>query len=124
MKSALRAWRSREARSHEEDPIHRRVDSNDPPEGRHEASSGGGEVARRQRPDDLQLAEALWQLGAVRCQTLSQPKQENGRLKKMVADRDLEVDCPQGDHEKQMVGTRVSRQPVVTCLAIFGPVDA
>ena len=41
---------------------------------------------------------------------LRQLEQENGRLKKMVADRDLELD--QGDHEKKMVGARVRRQQV------------
>ena len=32
---------------------------------------------------------------------LRQLEQENGRLKKMVADRDLEIDRPQGDHAKK-----------------------
>ncbi len=43
---------------------------------------------------------------------LRQLEQENGRLKKLVADRDLEHRCPQGDHAKKMVGARVRRQQV------------
>ena len=39
-------------------------------------------------------------------------EQENGRLKKMVADRDLEIDVLKGDHAKIMVGARVRRQHV------------
>ena len=34
---------------------------------------------------------------------LRQLEQENGRLKKMVADRDLEIDVLKGDHAKKMV---------------------
>ena len=43
---------------------------------------------------------------------LRQLEQENGRLKKMVADRDLEHRRAQGDHPKKMVGARVRRQQV------------
>ena len=48
----------------------------------------------------------------VKC--LRQLEQENGRLKKMVADRDLEIDVLKGggDHTKKMVGARVRRQQV------------
>ena len=45
---------------------------------------GRGEAARCQRPDDLQLAEALWQLGTVRREALAparageRPPEEDG----------------------------------------------
>ena len=41
-----------------------------------------------------------------------QLEQENGRLKKMVADRDLEIDVLQEITQKKMVGARVRRQQV------------
>ena len=43
---------------------------------------------------------------------LRQLEQENGRLKKMVADRDLEIDVLKEITAKKMVGARVRRQQV------------
>ena len=43
---------------------------------------------------------------------LRQLEQENGRLKKMVADRDLEIDVLQEISAKKMVGARARRQQV------------
>ena len=43
---------------------------------------------------------------------LRQLEQENGRLKKMVADRDLEIDVLKEITQKKMVGARVRRQQV------------
>lgn len=43
---------------------------------------------------------------------LRQLEQENGRLKKMVADRDLEIDVLKEITRKKMVGARVRRQQV------------
>ena len=73
---------------------------------------GRGEEARCQRPDDLQLAEALWQLGTVRRQALAparageRPPEEDGGGPGPGDRR------PQGDHAKKMVGARVRRQQV------------
>ena len=41
-----------------------------------------------------------------------QLEQENGRLKKMVADRDLEIDVLKEITRKKTGGARVRRQPV------------
>ena len=54
--------------SHEEDPVYRRADGDDPPRGRSAARPGGGQKARRQRPDALCLAETLRHVGARRCE--------------------------------------------------------
>jgi hypothetical protein len=53
---------------------------------------GRGEEARDQRRDDLRLAEAFGQLEAVDVKRLRQLEQENLKLKKLVAERDLEID--------------------------------
>jgi hypothetical protein len=53
------------------------------------------EVAKKhghQRSNDLRLAKAVWDVGGGGRERLRQLEQENGRLKKMVADRDLEID--------------------------------
>ena len=47
----------------------------------------------------------------VKC--LRQLEQENGRLKKMVADRDLEIDVLKEITRQNMIGARVRRQPSV-----------
>ena len=47
---------------------------------------------RPQCADDLRVAEALRHPGPVDVKRLRQLEQENSRLKKMVADRDLELD--------------------------------
>jgi putative transposase len=54
------------------------------------------EVAKNhggQRADHLRLTEAPWQVRELTdMKRLQQLEQENGRLKKMVADRELEID--------------------------------
>ena len=40
----------------------------------------------------LYLAQALWHAGGCRRQEARQLEQENARLKKIVAERDLEID--------------------------------
>src|ERR1700676_1057958 len=98
--------------SHEEDPIHGRADGDHPPRGRRAAGAGGGQEAWRQRPDDLRLAETLWDVGSRRHQAPAPPRARK---------RAPEEDCgrprpgdrrPQGDHAKKMVGARVRRQQV------------
>ena len=75
--------------------------------------SGGGQEARRELADHLRLAEALRQLGTDGYQAPPAARlQENGRLKKMVADRDLEIDVLKEITRKKMVGARVRRQQV------------
>ncbi|PYN72739.1 MAG: IS3 family transposase [Candidatus Rokuibacteriota bacterium] len=59
--------------------------------------------ARRQRYGTLEAADV---------KRLRQLEQENGRLKKMVADRDLEIDVLKEINAKKMVGARVRRQQV------------
>ena len=53
-------------------------------------------------------------LEPVDVKRLRQLEQENGRLKKMVADRDLEIDVLKEITRKKMVGARVRRQPVAS----------
>ena len=53
-------------------------------------------------------------LEPVDVKRLRQLEQENGRLKKMVADRDLEIDVLQEITRKKMVGARVRRQQVAS----------
>src|SRR5438552_18738717 len=98
--------------SHEEDPIHRRADGDHPAGGGRETGPGGGQEARRQQPDDLRLAEALWDAGARRRQTPA-----TARAGKRPAEKDgggprSRDRRPQGDHPKKMVGARVRRQQV------------
>ncbi len=52
------------------------------------------EVAKKHgvSADDLRLAQTLRHVGPGRHQATAQLEGENGRLKKMVADRDLEID--------------------------------
>src|SRR5579862_2872644 len=98
--------------SHEEDPIHRGADGDDPARGRRAGRAGGGQETRRQRPDDLRLAETLWELGAHRRQAAAatragkRPAEKDGRGPRP---RDRRA---QGDHPKKMVGARVRRQQV------------
>ena len=79
--------------SHEEDPIHRRADGDDPPGGRR---SGRCRRWPRSTASARQTIYA-WRkhfgtLEPADVKRLRQLEQENGRLKKMVADRDLEID--------------------------------
>ena len=53
-------------------------------------------------------------LEPVDVKRLRQLEQENGRLKKMVADRELELDVLQEITRKKMVGARVRRQQVAS----------
>ena len=77
--------------SHEEDPVYRRADGDDPPRGRSAARSGGGQKERRQRTL-YAWRKHFGTLEPADVKRLRQLEQENGRLKKMVADRDLEID--------------------------------
>ena len=58
-----------------------------------DAGGGGGQAARDQRADDLHLAQAVRRLGRpTMCARLKQLEAENARLKKLVAERDLEIE--------------------------------
>ncbi len=59
-------------------------------------------------------------LEPVDVKRLRQLEQENGRLKKMVADRELELDVLQEITQKQIVGARVRRQQVASARADAG----
>ena len=83
--------------SHEEDPVYRRADGDDPPRGRSASRSGGGQKERRSGPTVSAQTLYAWRkhfgtLEPADVKRLRQLEQENGRLKKMVADRDLEID--------------------------------
>jgi putative transposase len=56
------------------------------------------EVARKhgKRPNDLRLAQGVGHVGPADVKRMPQLEHENGRLKKMVADRDLEIDVLKG----------------------------
>src|SRR5688500_7793234 len=98
--------------SHEEDAIYRRADGGDPPRGGSAAHRRGGEEARRQRSNDLRVAETIRRVGAGRCEAPpaaragKQSTQEDGGGSRSRDRR------PQGDHAKKMVGARVRRQQV------------
>ena len=79
-------------RSHEEDPIHGRANGHDPAGGRREVGAGGGQEARRQRQTIYGWRKHFGSLEPADIKRLRQLEQENGRLKKMLADRDLEID--------------------------------
>ena len=77
--------------SQEQDPIHGRADGDDPAGGRPAGRPGGRQEARRERPDDLRLWKHFGTLEPADVKRLRQLEHENGRLKKMVADRDREL---------------------------------
>jgi hypothetical protein len=52
----------------------------------------GGQEARAARADHLRLAEAARDAGGTDAKRLKQLEAENARLKKLLAERDLEVD--------------------------------
>ena len=60
--------------------------------GRCQADPGGGEEAWSRAGHDLRLAEALRRLEPTDVQRLRQLEQENGRLKRLVADLTLDLD--------------------------------
>ena len=79
--------------SHEEDAIHRRADGHDPPGGRR--SEPVPEVAKKHGVSAQTIYGWRKHFGTLEpadVKRLRQLEQENGRLKKMVADRDLEID--------------------------------
>src|SRR5947207_13561615 len=98
--------------SHEKDAIHRRADGHDPPRSRPAADRRGGQEARRERSNDLRLAEAVRHVGARRREAAAaarageRPLEEDGRGPRSPDRR------PHGDHPKKMVGARVRRQQV------------
>ena len=69
-----------------------RADGHDPPGGRHEAGPGRGEEARVSGQTIYSWRKHFGSLEPSDVKRLRQLEQENGRLKKMVADRDLEID--------------------------------
>ena len=76
------------------------------------AGPGGGEEARRERADDLRLAETLRHAGAGRREAAAA-----ARAREWAAEEDGGRPGPrdrraQGDHAKKMVGARVRRQQV------------
>ena len=78
--------------SHEEDPVYRRADGDDPPRGRSAARSGGGQKNGVSAQTLYAWRKHFGTLEPADVKRLRQLEQENGRLKKMVADRDLEID--------------------------------
>jgi hypothetical protein len=69
-----------------------RADGRDHARGGSRPSVGGGQAARDQRADDLHLAQAFRRLQASEVRRLKQLEAENARLKKLVAERDLEIE--------------------------------
>ena len=78
--------------SHEKDAIHRRADGDDPPRGDEKAVP---EVAKKHGVSAQTICGWRKHFGTLEpadVKRLRQLEHENGRLKKMVADRDLELD--------------------------------
>ena len=76
----------------------------------------GPEVAKRHGVSAQTIYSWRKHLGTLEpadVNALRQLEQENGRLKKMVADRDLEIDVLQ-EITRKMVGARVRRQQVAS----------
>jgi hypothetical protein len=65
-----------------------RTSKHDPPR----PSLGGCQTARDQRAGDLHLAQAVRRIPGERREALEQLEAENARLKKLVAERDLEIE--------------------------------
>ena len=55
-------------RRDEEDPFYRRTDGEDAAGGRPDVGFRGGQEARGERPDAVQLAQAFRGIGSVRCE--------------------------------------------------------
>ena len=72
--------------------IHGRADGGDPARGGSRAGGGGRQAARDQRADDLHVAEAVRDVPGDDVAPASSSRQENARLKKLVAERDLEIE--------------------------------
>jgi len=82
----------RARRSHEEDPIYRRTDGKDPARG---GQSAGGRVAKKHGISEVTIyawRKRFGALEAVDVKRLRQLELENGRLKKLVAERDLDIE--------------------------------
>jgi transposase-like protein len=78
--------------SHKDDTIHRGADVHDPPGG---DARPVPEVAKKHGVSGQTIygwRKHFWTLETADVKRLRQLEQENGRLKKMVADRDLEID--------------------------------
>jgi hypothetical protein len=77
----------------EEEQVQRRADGPDSSRGRsREQRRGDREEARHQRPDDLHLAQAVRRDDAGRHAQAQGAEGENAKLKKLLADRLLEID--------------------------------
>ena len=72
--------------------VHGRADGGDHPGGGSRPGVGGGEAARGERADDLHVAQAVRRFQANDVRRLRQLEAENARLKKLVAERDLEIE--------------------------------
>ena len=76
----------------EEEPLSRRTDCIDIAGSRFEYGDGRGAQARSGRAIDLSLAEAICGYEGIELRELRRLREENARLKKPVAGRDLKVD--------------------------------
>ena len=56
------------------------------------ADAGGGQKARRQCPDDLGWRKHFGRLEPADVKRLRHLEQENNRLKRLVAERDLDIE--------------------------------
>ena len=108
----MRGWLSRASRgSHEEGrfteeqmvTILREADG---------AGGGGGQAARHQRADDLHVAQAVRDARPADVKRLRQLEDENARLKKLVAERDLEIEVMKEISRKKMVSVPARRRQV------------
>ena len=72
-------------------PVFGRADGEDPARSGSGAGGQCGQEAWRECRDDLRLAQALRQLEALDVKRLRQLEQENNRLKRLVAERDLGI---------------------------------
>ena len=92
--------------------VYGRADGGDHARGGSRAGGGGGQAARDQRADDLHVAQAVRRVAGERCRRLKQLEAENARLKKLVAERDLEIEVMKESRRKKMVSVPARRQQV------------
>ena len=78
--------------SHEKESIHGSADGRDPARSGQESGDRGRQEARDQRTEHLYLAKQFGAMDANEVKRLRQLEVENSRLKKIVAERDLEIE--------------------------------
>ena len=79
-------------RGYAEVEVYGRADGGDHPGGGSGSGSGCCQAARCQRTDDLRLRKRFGTFQADDVLRLKQLEHENARLKKLVAERDLEIE--------------------------------